>query len=789
VTQDQAGTRQVQTFCPLCVSRCGATATITDGRLTALQPDPQHPTGRALCVKGKAAPDIVYHAERLLYPVKRTNAKGAADPGWQRISWDEALDTIAARLTALAREHGPESVVFGASSPSTSAISDSVDWITRLRRAFGSPNFTGYMELCGWGRFLAPLYTFGVPVPGAYLPDLDNAGCILFWGYNPSVARLSHATSTVAALGRGAKLVVVDPRRVGLATRAEHWLRVRPGTDAALALALTNVMIERGWYDDEFVRRWTNAPLLVRNDDGRMLRSGPQFVAWDEAASAPVGYDAATRRYEVDEQRLALTGQVSVDGVACRPVFDLLAERARTMSPSTAEDIAGVSAEDIEATARTLWESRPVAYYTWSGLEQHASSTQTIRAINVLYALTGSFDVPGGNVLFSSVPSNVVEGAELLSSEQRGKAIGLQQRPLGPARFESITGEDLYRAALDGEPYRARALVNFGANFVMAHGDSARGRAALSALDFYVHADLFHNPSSELADIVLPVTTPFEGQALKIGFEVSQEAQSHVQLRDPLVPARGEARSDLQIVFALATRLGLGEHFWDGDIEAAFRHQLEPSGVTVEELRASPGGVRVPAPTRHRKHTDQVDGVVRGFRTPSGKVELYSEALTEHGHSPLPEFREPPNSPRSRPDLAADYPLVLSCAKALRFCESQHRQVASLRKAVPEPEVELHPETAAARGIAAGDWVRLETPHGSVRARAKFNASLDPAVVFGQHGWWQACAELGLPGYPVLGDGSANLNAVLQQQPSDPISGSSPLRSSICNVSRIEQLQ
>jgi anaerobic selenocysteine-containing dehydrogenase len=148
----------VATFCPLCVSRCGARATVTEGTF-ALAPDPSHPTGKALCVKGKAAPEIAAHPDRLRYPVRRTASKGAADPGWHRISWDEALSTVSARLRTLAREHGPESVVFGSVSPSTSAIVDSVDWIQLLQRAFGSPNLVASMELCGWGRYLASLYT------------------------------------------------------------------------------------------------------------------------------------------------------------------------------------------------------------------------------------------------------------------------------------------------------------------------------------------------------------------------------------------------------------------------------------------------------------------------------------------------------------------------------------------------------------------------------------------------------------------------------------------------------
>ncbi|WP_034808742.1 molybdopterin-containing oxidoreductase family protein [Intrasporangium oryzae] len=790
--------REVSTFCPLCVSRCGARATVVDGVFTALGPDPSHPTGQALCVKGKAAPEIVAHPDRLLHPLRRTAPKGAPDPGWQEITWDEALDTIAARLRDLAEAHGPESVVFGSASPSTSAMSDSVDWVSRLRHAFGSPNLLTYMELCGWGRFLAPLFTFGEPVPGAYLPDLDRAGCILFWGYNPSVARLAHATATTAALRRGAKLVVVDPRRVGLASKADPWLRVRPGTDAALALSLTHVMIENGWFDLDFVRRWTNAPFLVRGDDARLLRANDVFpdgdpshyVAWDEVGDRPVAYDPAHGAYSVDESRLTLFGKRAVataDGtVTCRPVFELLAQECGRMRPEVAEGITGVPASAVVEAARTLWESRPVAFYTWSGLEQQSNATQTVRAIGQLYALTGCLDVPGGNVLFPSVATNPVDDASLLSQDQRAKALGLAERPLGPARFEFVTGEDFYTAAIEGRPYRARGLVNFGANLVMAHGDSARGRDALTALDFFVHADLFLSPTAELADIVLPVTSAFEAEALRVGFEISEAAQSLVQLRTPVAAPRGEARSDIQIVFALADRLGLGEHFFNGDVDAAWQHQLAPSGVTLDQLRADPAGVRVPLTTLHRKYAEPDGGGPRGFRTPSRRIELYSEVLASHGQPPLPQYVEPLTSPRSRPDLAERFPLILTGSKSLRFCETQHRNIASLRGPAPEPQLEINPATAGERGISEGDWVRISTPLGSVRARAKLNGSLDPGVVCGQHGWWQACAELDLPGYPPFGPDSANLNLVLSQTPSDPISGSSPLRASVCDITPLD---
>jgi anaerobic selenocysteine-containing dehydrogenase len=216
------GMRQrMPTYCALCVSRCGAIAVVDDGRFVALEPDPGHPTGKALCAKGRAAPELVYHPDRLLHPLKRTRPKGDADPGWQTIAWDEALDLCAAHLKRLADDHGPESVVFAIASPSTSASIDSLPWIERLMRAFGSPNESVSMELCGWGRYGATAYTFGASVPGAYLPDLEHAGCILFWGYNPHLARLAHAVETTAALRRGARLIVVDPRRAGTAARAD----------------------------------------------------------------------------------------------------------------------------------------------------------------------------------------------------------------------------------------------------------------------------------------------------------------------------------------------------------------------------------------------------------------------------------------------------------------------------------------------------------------------------------------------------------------------------------------
>jgi anaerobic selenocysteine-containing dehydrogenase len=792
--------RQVQGYCGLCIARCGTVATVTDGRFTRLDPDPTHPTGAAICAKGRAAPELVYHKDRLKRPLRRTRPKGDADPGWEEISWDAALDQTAAAMWRIAEQHGPEAVAFSQSSPSTTAIADSAAFVVRLMNAFGTPNQVSALELCGWGRGFATRYVFGVGSvatgsAGGAMADITESGCLILWGYNPSFSRITHATATVAGLKRGMKLIVIDPRNVGLANKADVWLRVRPGTDGALALGLANIMIERGWYDHEFVRAWSNGPLLVRSDTDRLLKaddlvsggSSGQFVGWDSKSNRTVSYDPAAGRYEAPGAHLALRGEymvATVDGpISCRPVFDRYAALCKKYSPEVIETTCWIPPGQLEQAARTIWHARPVSYYAWSGHEHHANSTETARAMAMLYALTGSFDAAGGNVLFPAVPAGSITGEDLPAAKRLAPAIGFAERPLGPARWNHVSPQDFYRAVLEDTPYPVRGLIGFGANLLLAHGDPVRGRAALVALDFYAHADLFMTPTAALADIVLPVASCFEREALKIGFEISAEAQSRVQLRHAIVAPPGEARSDTDVIFDLAARLGLGEHFWNGDVDAGYRQQLAPSGISLNQLRAEPAGLRKPLVTRHAKHAVRDDkGNPRGFATPSRKVEFWSETFLDHGYPAMPDFVEPPIGPVARPDLAASFPLILTCAKPSLFCQTQHRALPSLRKRALHPEIELNPATAAARGIKNGDWVDVRTPAGGMRARARFSETLDPRVVVGEHGWWQGCDELGVGDSNPFNPNGTNFNLTVDATVRDPVSGTPSHRSNLCEV-------
>jgi anaerobic selenocysteine-containing dehydrogenase len=802
-SSNRVGSHRIHGYCGLCIARCGTIAVVEDGRFTRLDPDPAHPTGQALCAKGRAAAELVYHPERLTHPLRRTRPKGASDPGWERIGWDEALTLTAAAMRRVAERHGPQAVAFTLSSPSTTAIADSNAFIQRLANAFGTPNAAITLDVCGWGRGFATSYTFGVgsvgTSAGGAMPDIANSGCLVLWGYNPSYSRLTHATAAIEALRRGMRLVVIDPRHAGLASKADLWLRVRPGSDGALALGLAHLMIERGWYDRDFIRHWSNGPLLVRADTGRLLTerdlaSGGDtrcVFAWDAVAARLVPYATAAGRYAGDSDNLALEGEyriATLDGeVVCHPAFELYTRLCRRYPPEAVEAICWIPRGQVEEAARLIWDARPTSYYAWSGHEQHANVTQTARAMSLLYALTGCFDKPGGNVLLPVPSAAPISGRELTSARRMAPAVGFAQRPLGPARWGYLTTRDLYHAIREGRPYPVCAVIGFGANMLLAHADGRAGREALKALEFYVHADLFMNPTAELADVVLPVASAFEREGLKIGFEISAEAQSLIQLRPAVVPPPGEARSDTEIIFDLANHLGLTEQFWNGDIDAAYRHQLGPTGISLERLRETPGGVRVPLETHHAKYAEpDATGSPRGFATPSRKVELYSQTFLEHGYAPLPDFVEPPVGPVARPDLAARFPLILTSAKPTLFCQTQHRALPSLRRRALHPEVELHPATAEARGIAAGDWVAIETPEGSVRARARLNRDLDPRVAVGEHGWWQACAAIDAPGYDPFAPQGSNFNLLIGTAALDPVSGTASHRSYLCEIRPVD---
>jgi anaerobic selenocysteine-containing dehydrogenase len=792
--QPSVNSYTVRGYCALCTAHCATIATVANGRVTTLDADLDHPNGGVICIKGKAAPELVYHPERLNYPLKRTRPKGEADAGWQRVSWDEALDDIAARLRAIRERHGARAIALAKGTRSGTSIDDCERWLNRFMSGFGSPNWVSTTHVCNWHKDTGLTYVFGTELP---LPDLAHSNAFLLWGHNPSSTSLILAHDIVAAKKRGMKIVAVDPRRAGSAAQADILLQPRPGTDGALALALIHALIEEGWYDAGFVRQWTNGPFLLSRQTGRLLTeqdltpsgSKERYVAWDENTDRPAMYDPACGGFEGSQVRPLLFGEKSLRGkdsaeIPCEPVFQALARLSSRYAPQRSETITRVPADRVWKAAHLLAHNRPVSTYVWNGVGQHTNASQSNRAIALFYVLLGDFDLPGGNVIFPSARLNSTDGRELLSREVKEERIGFKQRPLGPpARPGNCTAYDLFTAIVEERPYPVKALLNFGSNTVMSTADSRRGREAFRALDLAVATELFMTPTAELCDYVLPAASFLEMANLTSGFRYRAEGKVHLQYRSAVVAPLAERRSDTWIIFELAKRVGLGALFWNGDVEAGYRYEIEPAGTTLQELKAAPGGISRPQQPRYRKYAETDDnGVAKGFATVSKRVEIYSHAYAAHGYPPLPEYEEPAMSPVSRPDLAQDYPLVLTNAKFTTFVHSQQRALTSLRKASPDPTAEIHPETAALYGIKNKDWILVESPKGAIRVRARVTDRILPGVVCCQHGWWQECRELKLPGYDAFSDSGANPSILVGTELADPVSGSLPHRSYLCRV-------
>lgn len=763
--------RVVRSYCSLCGVGCPSEVTVDGSRVLALDADRSHPRGGIACSKGRAAPEIHDHPHRVNHPLRRTRPKTADDPGWERCSWDEALDLVASKLDQVRAESGPQAVAFGRGTGSGTGLRPTEPWLQRLVTAIGSPNYLTTTHLCNWARDGISYYTFGeYPLPP---PDVGRSGCILIWGANPSATLLDLATAVTAARRRGARLVIVDPRRVGLAAKADLVLQVRPGTDGALALAFVHQLIENRWYDETFVREWSNGPFLVRDDTGRLLSAGDVFAD----ASGPVVLDSPSGVVAMPGAgQPTLRGSVYVDlldgrRVRCRPVFELLAETAGRFDLDETARITGVPSDQIAAAVRLMAENRPVSHHVWNGIVQHANSTQAGRAIEVFYALLGDWDRPGGNVVQPAPRTAPISGARL-PGELAAYRLGRAERPLGPPSVApgNIAAYDLYTAILEADPYQVRAVVSVGGNTLMSSGDPLRGREAFQRLEFFAQAELFHTPTNRYADVLLPAASFLESEFLVI--KPGGIAERRRRVVEPLY----ERRADVDVIFDLACRLGLRDSFAGGDVEAAYDEVLAPAGLSWDDLGRHPEGVAIAGPVEYEKYATS------GFATPSGRVELFVDRFAEYGQPPLPSYEEPAHSPIRTPELARQYPLVLTNAKSPRYLHSQHRGVAALRRKIPDPTVELHPDTAAEFGIDDGAWIVLETPRARVRAKADVTARIVPGVVCAYHGWWEDCEELGLTtGDPFENDG-ANVNLLVHNDIRDPVSGSIPHRSALCRI-------
>ena len=669
-------TRTGYSVCTICDIGCQLRAVSVDGRVTEIKAHDSPAVARNICYKGTAAPKIHNHEERLRVPLKRVGERG--EDRWEEISHEQAMDEIAERLARVVAKHGPEALAVSTSGWNTQTT-HGLD--RRFMNLLGSPNWISGVALCAGNTAAVNRLTYGwMP-----FPDITNASCVVLLGHNPRKHSWTPIFNMIeAARKQGAETIVVDPRVSEQAERATLHLQIRAGTDAALLLGWLKVILDEKLYDADFVRDWC------------------------------IGFDELRAR--ADEYPL--------DRVA---------------------EITGVDAELIAQAAR-IYATADGAVIPWTPItDQQLDSTSSIRLQSILRAITGNLDVVGGDLLHGLHPGYRTE-AELqlhdeLAPEQRAKQLGYSTHPVYTYRtaemlaphMERVWGQrwidqvmgchmanpsEVFRAMADEDPYPVKAFVTLGNNALLSYPNQHQIYRGFMNQDLIVAHEIFMTPTAMLADYVMPGDVFSERNHIADTWAWS----NRLTLSEAVADAPEQATSTFRFWTDLARRMGFAEQFPWNSLEEVLDYRLEPSGRTFAEFQESTiMDIPVPEFRKYRK---------TGFATPSGKVELSSSILADLGFDPLPYHR-----PAPAPNDEFPY-LVFSGVREDPFFQTGQRNIGVLRRRSPVPRFFVHPDDAARDGLVEGQWARLETPHGHVRAKVSIQSGMRRGHVRVPHGWW-----------------------------------------------------
>jgi anaerobic selenocysteine-containing dehydrogenase len=450
--------------------------------------------------------------------------------------------------------------------------------------------------------------------------------------------------------------------------------------------------------------------------------------------------------------------------------FEDLRAYVQSFTPQLVSKTTGVPEDVVVNLAREIASTKHVSMRTYTGLEYTNSGVQNIRAVHILWALTGHLDVPGG-LLIGGPPLSFKNNATAKVPEGV-KPVGADKYPLfhelvGGAQFMEFPA-----AVLEDDPYPVRGLITHGSSILTSYPQLSLWEKAFQKLHFLAVIDVFMTAEARFADVVLPAATDFEITSY-------QHYPGYVRLRKPVVPPVGEARHNLLILGAIAKRLGYGELFPQTE-EEILKMGFARNPELLRELKKKPLGVHPPAPPVSYKKWES--GKLRpdgkpGFNTPSGKIELLSSTLARHGYDGLPVYAEPLESPSARPELNGTYPLILNTGARIQSTfRSQHQNIPSLLRIQAKPLVLVNPIDANARGIRQGDKVLVRTPRGEVY----FWARVTENVVRGS-------VEMNVGGgKPIHAEGwrEANANILTDMGNRDPISGFPVLKALLCEVEK-----
>lgn len=697
-------------------NHCALQVHVRNGRVARLTPDPDFYLRP--CLRGYSRVQETYHPDRLKYPLKRAGARGEGK--WVRISWDEALDTVAENLATVRDQNGPEAVLFLGG-----AVMSALRLFTRSRfaNAFGKGVMAGTVGgLCCDAQGEAETAVVGYRFSA--LETFGDARLTISWGHNPAVTYIPHWRYIANALDAGARLITIDPRFSETAAKSDLWLSPLPGTDAALALGMINVILTERLYDDAFVVNKTNLPFLVNERTGKLLREADMvgggdeeaFLVWDQATGAAARPEAA--------ESPALEGSFEVAGIPVRTVFSRLKQRASRYDPQQVSKITGVPAEQIAPLAREYATTKPALINScMSGAQRTSYGEYFVASLVYLAALTGNLGVRGGGL-------NDIGGPLLHGTLNVGGLVA----PYEPDVKSAIPIPNLGEWLLAGEPYPIKAVYWQGKGLGQ-QPNSGKLRDALMKMDFVVVQESFMTDAAEIADVVLPTATLFEYVDL-----LASHINYYYQLMDKAVEPLWEAHSDVWIYSELAKRLGFGELF-DKTDEEWVNFLLEPTGLTTAELREK-GPAWMWGDARRNRFGVQWEKPPfwffkdTPFQTPSGRVEFHSTRWEETGSEPMVNYFPPEESVEKTPDLAQRYPLALVNAKIRSKVHSTFALMPWLAEVYPEGWVDINIDDAAARDVKDGETVEVFNDRGSIRVKARVHSGIRPGVVSLQNGWW-----------------------------------------------------
>lgn len=717
---------------------CGLKVYVRDGKVVKVEGDENHPVTKGrLCVRCLAMKDFLYHEDRVIYPMKRAK-EDRGKSKWERCSWDDAIDVIKSNYDRIRSDYGVESMIALMGTGRQGNIGG-----TGAHRTLGTPN--GCYPFSGFSCY-GPRVSITMDVVGSSYPEIDYAGglpggyddpaykipeLIVQWGKEPIASNpdglFGHAV--IDLMKRGAKLMTIDPRVTWTGARAAYRLQLRPGTDAALAMAFLNVIINENLYDHDFVERWTYG-------------------------------------------------------------FEQLSERVQEMPPSKAAEICEVPEEKIVEAARAYANAKPAAIAWGVALDQNPNGAQAGQAILALMSITGNMDVPGGQVL---VAMNGGDGGMQedidsvgwpeMAQELRDKIIGHEEFPFYTGGLKMSQADRQLDALETDKPYPIK-LVWIGSTNPIAPTCSAQPKRwynALKRVDFVFATDTWITPTIQAcADVVLPIASSLEQETCVPTHYGG--SPNYVGALNKCVQC-GEAVGEWEIYRILG--LALNPEKWEGyeeDYKEFYdKAMMRGYDFDYDELQEK---VVIQRDVYYRKYETGLlrpDGKV-GFNTSTGRINLYSPMFASVGEDPLPYYREAPISKVSTLDIAKDYPLIMMTGtREFGFFHSEGRQIAPLRDLCPDPLCEVNPLDAKKYGVKDGEWIKIENQFGFCMFKAKLTEIVKPGMIMAQHGWWFPEEDGEAP--HLFGVWKSNVNSLVPHSRMGKLGFGAPFRTTLVKIS------